>query len=145
MKFNFSKSWLARAVQYEEGCNISAGFAPKKFNGLRIYGEDLRIFVDKIYGYSNRKSVRIMTLKYMVVDKEGNFGSNSDGTDTPIQASTIKMPENIHNIIDIIRYIVDTYGSKIPTRIYLYAIFDDDITHNRYARFATYIPKGELP
>jgi hypothetical protein len=153
MEFNFTKKWFDKAIKLEGNSNVSAGWfsVPRKFAGLRISGEDLRVFVDKLYGYSNPRSVRLMEYPIMQVNDKGEFTPapctgemNLDGENI-IQATSKVMPEHIYNIIDILRYIVDTDGSGIPTRIYLRTIFDSDKTRKRYARYAVFVPKVELP
>jgi hypothetical protein len=54
------------------------------------------------------------------------------------------MPEEIYNIIDIIKFIVDKSAGGIPTRIYLRSIFDDEKTGKRCAKYATHISRSEI-
>jgi hypothetical protein len=146
MQFNFTEKWFEKAIKLEGNSNVSAG--KPRSGGLQIFGEDLRIFVDKLYGYSNPRSVRLIEFPVILVDKNGNVISEpslytDDVDNTVLTTTSKKMPEKIYKIIDIIRYIVDTSAEGIPTRVYLRAIFDDPRTGKRHARYAVHIPKEE--
>lgn len=150
-KFNFNENGIDKVIKLEGDSNVFAGRStpyPRKFAGLSISGDDLQLFVDKLYGYSNPRSVRLMSQPYMLVNDKGDFtqagmfNTNDDGEHV-IQATSKQIPDSVYNIIDIIRYIVDTKGAGIPTRIYLYTIYDDIQTKKRHARYAVFVPKGE--